>query len=122
MPQVTEVVLRAIAGTPTDRNEKSAALPACDQDATLFGLRCRHAMKPLHIRPMTRAQDPLRKSKRARADGSAEVRRKDRFLVQILYWQEKKTEHFCQVLDFITNFGRRDWTRTNDPHHVKVVL
>ncbi len=19
-------------------------------------------------------------------------------------------------------FGRRDWTRTNDPHHVKVVL
>ena len=21
-----------------------------------------------------------------------------------------------------TKFGRRDWTRTNDPHHVKVVL
>jgi hypothetical protein len=21
-----------------------------------------------------------------------------------------------------TGFGRRDWTRTNDPHHVKVVL
>lgn len=20
------------------------------------------------------------------------------------------------------DFGRRDWTRTNDPHHVKVVL
>jgi len=20
------------------------------------------------------------------------------------------------------NIGRRDWTRTNDPHHVKVVL
>jgi hypothetical protein len=26
------------------------------------------------------------------------------------------------VFDFPTEFGRRDWTRTNDPHHVKVVL
>jgi hypothetical protein len=26
------------------------------------------------------------------------------------------------VLVFNTEFGRRDWTRTNDPHHVKVVL
>ena len=24
------------------------------------------------------------------------------------------------VLDSIHDFGRRDWTRTNDPHHVKV--
>ena len=23
---------------------------------------------------------------------------------------------------FSTNFGRHDWTRTNDPYHVKVVL
>lgn len=23
---------------------------------------------------------------------------------------------------FSTKFGRHDWTRTNDPHHVKVVL
>jgi hypothetical protein len=22
----------------------------------------------------------------------------------------------------LQQFGRRDWTRTNDPHHVKVVL
>ena len=27
-----------------------------------------------------------------------------------------------QALDSTTEFGRRDWTRTNDPHHVKVVL
>ena len=31
-----------------------------------------------------------------------------------------------QIIDlpgfFPTNFGRRAWTRTNDPHHVKVVL
>jgi hypothetical protein len=26
------------------------------------------------------------------------------------------------VLDSIEDVGRRDWTRTNDPHHVKVVL
>jgi len=25
------------------------------------------------------------------------------------------------VLDLIEDIGRRDWTRTNDPHHVKVV-
>jgi len=25
------------------------------------------------------------------------------------------------VLDSIEDVGRRDWTRTNDPHHVKVV-
>ena len=24
--------------------------------------------------------------------------------------------------DWRSVFGRRDWTRTNDPHHVKVVL
>jgi hypothetical protein len=90
MPQVTEVVLRAIAGTPTDRNEKSAALPACDQDATLFGLRCRHAMKPLHIRPMTRAQDPLRKSKRARADGSAECGEKIGFWYKFCTGKKKR--------------------------------
>jgi len=23
---------------------------------------------------------------------------------------------------FPTEFGRRDWIRTNDPHHVKVVI
>jgi hypothetical protein len=27
-----------------------------------------------------------------------------------------------QVLDVSTKFGRREWTRTIDPHHVKVVL
>ena len=36
--------------------------------------------------------------------------------------EEKSTWLFHQVLDFPTEFGRRDWTRTNDPHHVKVVL
>ena len=32
---------------------------------------------------------------------------------------------FCDrndLPDFLRNPGRRDWTRTNDPHHVKVVL
>jgi hypothetical protein len=40
------------------------------------------------------------------------------------FWcrQEKSTERFRQVLVLPTEFGRRDWTRTNDPHHVKVVL
>ena len=27
-----------------------------------------------------------------------------------------------QALVLLAIFGRRDWTRTNDPHHVKVVL
>jgi hypothetical protein len=26
------------------------------------------------------------------------------------------------TISFIREIGRRDWTRTNDPHHVKVVL
>ena len=34
--------------------------------------------------------------------------------------EEKSTWRHRQVLDFPTQFGRRDWTRTNDPHHVKV--
>ena len=31
---------------------------------------------------------------------------------------------YCIILIYsgIFVFGRRDWTRTNDPHHVKVVL
>ena len=37
-----------------------------------------------------------------------------------LYRQEKSTWRFRQVPDLSTEFGRRDWTRTNDPHHVKV--
>jgi hypothetical protein len=36
--------------------------------------------------------------------------------------QEKSTWLFRQVPVFPTESGRRDWTRTNDPHHVKVVL
>jgi NADH dehydrogenase [ubiquinone] 1 alpha subcomplex assembly factor 1 len=36
--------------------------------------------------------------------------------------QEKSTWRCHQVLVSSTKFGRRDWTRTNDPHHVKVVL
>ena len=37
------------------------------------------------------------------------------------FFVHKKKRHFkvAKVIDFI---GRRDWTRTNDPHHVKVVL
>lgn len=38
------------------------------------------------------------------------------------YCQEKSTWRLHQVLFSSTEFGRRDWTRTNDPHHVKVVL
>jgi hypothetical protein len=33
-----------------------------------------------------------------------------------------KKNTFSKVLDLIEDIGRRDWTRTNDPHHVKVVL
>jgi hypothetical protein len=44
------------------------------------------------------------------------------FSVLFPYHQEKSTGHCCQVLEIPTEFGRRDWTRTNDPHHVKVVL
>jgi hypothetical protein len=29
--------------------------------------------------------------------------------------------HYC-FKACLQKFGRRDWTRTNDPHHVKVVL
>ena len=34
--------------------------------------------------------------------------------------QEKSTWRCRQVLDLPTVFGRREWTRTIDPHHVKV--
>jgi hypothetical protein len=27
---------------------------------------------------------------------------------------------FTQLVDLVGKVGRRDWTRTNDPHHVKV--
>jgi len=50
------------------------------------------------------------------SSGNAQLR----FSLLFPYHQEKSTGHFCQVLDFPTEFGRRDWTRTNDPHHVKV--
>jgi hypothetical protein len=30
--------------------------------------------------------------------------------------------HSQGLVDPEYKFGRRDWTRTNDPHHVKVVL
>jgi hypothetical protein len=36
--------------------------------------------------------------------------------------QEKSTWRCRQVLVLPTEFGRREWTRTIDPHHVKVVL
>ena len=45
-----------------------------------------------------------------------------RISVLFPYRQEKSTERLRKVLVFPTEFGRRDWTRTNDPHHVKVVL
>jgi hypothetical protein len=32
------------------------------------------------------------------------------------------TKGVRQVLDLPTDCGRREWTRTIDPHHVKVVL
>ena len=38
------------------------------------------------------------------------------------YRQEKSIRRFHQMLFLPTDSGRRDWTRTNDPHHVKVVL
>ena len=38
------------------------------------------------------------------------------------YRHKKSTERFREVLDLYTVIGRRNWTRTNDPHHVKVVL
>ena len=38
------------------------------------------------------------------------------------YCQRQRTSRHREVLDLLTVFGRRDWTRTNDPHHVKVVL
>jgi len=31
----------------------------------------------------------------------------------------KKKSTFSEVLDSIEDVGRSDWTRTNDPHHVK---
>jgi len=33
-----------------------------------------------------------------------------------------KKNTFSKVLDLIEDIGRRDWTRTNDPHHVKVLF
>ena len=50
------------------------------------------------------------------------IESRGRISVLFPYRQEKSTERFRQVLVLPTEFGRRDWTRTNDPHHVKVVL
>ena len=36
--------------------------------------------------------------------------------------KEKAPESFDSGASNLQNFGRRDWIRTNDPHHVKVVL
>ena len=39
------------------------------------------------------------------------------------YRQEKSTwPKKAKCLIYLQNIGRRDWIRTNDPHHVKVVL
>ena len=44
------------------------------------------------------------------------------FFVLFSYGQRKK--HLAVPLSAFLSyqFGRRDWIRTNDPHHVKVVL
>ena len=36
--------------------------------------------------------------------------------------QKGTTKVFQKPVLFPMNSGRHDWTRTNDPHHVKVVL
>ena len=35
---------------------------------------------------------------------------------------KKNTTNCCAFHQDYYRFGRRNWTRTNDPHHVKVVL
>jgi hypothetical protein len=42
-----------------------------------------------------------------------------RFPTLFRHPKAKRHPEVAQVLDL---FGRRDWIRTNDPHHVKVVL
>ena len=42
--------------------------------------------------------------------------------VQAKPCNQKKAPGVSARCFFITKFGRRNWTRTNDPHHVKVVL
>jgi hypothetical protein len=36
--------------------------------------------------------------------------------------RKKSPETSVDAVSRALMFGRRDWTRTNDPHHVKVVL
>ncbi len=36
--------------------------------------------------------------------------------------EEKKKPQACDLGLYRQYFGRRNWIRTNDPHHVKVVL
>ena len=62
-------------------------------------------------------------------DNNADNSAQEMQLYLILNYQGKKqkcllkSRHFCsQALVLLALFGRRDWTRTNDPHHVKVVL
>ena len=45
----------------------------------------------------------------------------DAIAARLQYFKAKKST-INKVLDLIEDIGRRDWTRTNDPHHVKVVL
>jgi hypothetical protein len=35
---------------------------------------------------------------------------------------DQKTALMTYIIVVLMIFGRRDWIRTNDPHHVKVVL
>jgi hypothetical protein len=43
-------------------------------------------------------------------------------LPYLLHTAKKKAPDVSVRCLFRLGFGRRDWTRTNDPHHVKVVL
>jgi len=51
-----------------------------------------------------------------------EVHKKSTFAVEEMKNRPKAAFSLLQLPDFFMKFGRRDWTRTNDPHHVKVML
>ena len=52
----------------------------------------------------------------------AEARQQRSLTKTQLASKQKRPEQNAQASQPNEEFGRRDWTRTNDPHHVKVVL
>ena len=65
---------------------------------------------------------PPQLAQKARYDYPQEVYKQFIFAIAEMKNRPKADFSTLKLPDFLLKFGRRDWTRTNDPHHVKVML